>query len=131
MSEFPLVICPGCDAHIDPKRSACPGCGRCPGCGIKHVKTEVKICPNCNLPYSKCFQCPQCLELRYSEIEPPCENCGHPNDKSKLEDLVRYHAVVGAERRPISLGDLGCLIIIVAFFVLFIWSLISLKDWLN
>lgn len=130
MSELPLIRCLGCEeAVFEPTRTACPGCGRCPVCGSRRAK-KVKECPTCNVPYcSCCGRCPQCLKQRYSDID-PCE-CGHPNDKSKLEDLVRSHAVVGAERQPISLGDLGCLIIIVVFFALFIWSLISLKDWLN
>jgi len=127
MSEFPFIKCLGCEeAVFDPTRAACPGCGRCPHCGKKRAQ-EVKSCPECNLPYCTCCgRCPQCLELRYTDIG-PCE-CGHPNDELIIEKLVRYEAVVGAEKRPASIG---CIVASITLTALFIWGLVSLKAWLH
>ncbi|MFH1300656.1 MAG: hypothetical protein ABIK07_06310 [Planctomycetota bacterium] len=83
----------------------------------------MKTCPNCNLAYcSCCGRCPQCLELRYSEIG-PCE-CGHPKDAQQIEDLVRYHATVGAERRP---AETGCILVVVILLILFFIGMFTLK----
>jgi hypothetical protein len=39
----------GCDAIIDPRLPACPGCGRCPVCGDRRV--DVKSPRECGVPF--------------------------------------------------------------------------------
>lgn len=99
---YPVVRCVACNAVVAPTQPACPGCGRCLSCGSIRAK-ELKQCPKCDLPYCECCgRCPGCLELRYADLG-PCD-CGHPDDPAKIERLVRYCAVIGAETPPIAWG---------------------------
>jgi len=110
MSELPLVRCPGCNTAVAATRAVCPGCGRCLNCGQVRVK-KVKQCDKCSIPYCDCCgRCPKCLELRYEDVG-PCD-CGHPTDPDELEELVRYNAVMGAERRPTAIGCIIATIVI-------------------
>lgn len=122
MSDLPFIRCLGCETAIfDPTRAACPGCGRCPVCGVKRAKTELKTCPECELAYCECCgRCSKCAQLRYSEITTPCE-CGHPLDASKLEDLVRYEAAVGAQSRPTNWGCVLSFVSLIALILLLIY----------
>ncbi|HAW32083.1 MAG TPA: hypothetical protein DCY03_28930 [Planctomycetaceae bacterium] len=123
MSDLPFIRCLGCESTVfDPTRAACPGCGRCPVCGTRRFKTEVKTCPDCELPYCDCCgRCPQCAGLRYSEIITPCES-GHPQDAEKLADLVRYEAAVGAIRRPTPWGCILAALTLSAVVLLLIYA---------
>jgi len=112
MTDLPWIFCPGCNTAVAPTRPVCPGCGSCLGCGEKRAK-GVKQCPECDLPYCDCCgRCPGCLELRYEEFG-PCD-CGHPTNHEKLEELVRFNAVVGAETARMPLG---CVVTIIGMFV--------------
>ena len=123
MSEWPLVRCLGCHIVVEPTQPACPGCGACLNCGSRRSK-KIEQCPRCDVPYCDCCgRCPKCLELRYSDVG-PCD-CGHPTDEDKLESLVRYTAVIGAEKHPTPIG------LMVAFLALIILAVVGLILWLR
>jgi len=52
----------------------------------------------------------------------PCE-CGHPTGPSVAE-LVRYHAVTGAERRPMPIGCTIAMVVVLALVVLAVVGLV-------
>jgi len=118
MTDVALVCSPCCNTVIAPTLPVCPGCGRCPACGQKRAKA-VKQCPECDLPYCDCCgRCPGCLELRYADFG-PCD-CGHPTNHEKTHELVRFHAVVGAERAP---EPLGCMVTIIGLIAALIFGI--------
>lgn len=126
MIERTWIKCPGCEGVVDPTRAACPGCGNCLNCGRRRSKT-VTQCDTCDVPYCDCCgRCPVCLDLRYSEVG-PCE-CGHPNDEAKLDELVRYNAVVGAETQRMPFG---CVIALTGTLVLLGAGILWLFLWLR
>ena len=59
--------------------------------------------------------------MRYSDVG-PCD-CGHPTDASGIEEIVRYNAVVGAEKVPIPFG---CIFAIVVVFTLVVCAIVGL-----
>lgn len=122
MSELPWIRCPGCNAIVAPTRPVCPGCGHCINCGQIRAK-EVKQCPKCDIQYCDCCgRCPKCLELRYEDIG-PCD-CGHPADQEKLERLVRYNAVKGAQRPPMPIGCIAAIVVMLGVLIFgIVWML--------
>lgn len=129
IDDYTLIRCVDCEHAVFPStQTACPGCGRCPSCGLRRL-AKVTDCPQCSIPYCACCgRCPQCLGLRYADLDlGPCE-CGYPEDEARLKEVIRYHALVGAEPIPFSIGGL---IVFVVFCIVWFGSLIGLAVWLN
>lgn len=124
MTDRTLIICPGCCATVSATRTVCPGCGRCLNCGVNRV-TTVDQCPKCGTPYCECCgRCLECSEWRYSDIG-PCA-CGHPNDPSRLESLIRRHTIVAAEKAPLPAG---WIIAMIVFAALIICGIVGFMVW--
>ena len=109
-----LIRCPGCECIVDVADPACSACGRCLNCGDKRIQPIVE-CASCSVPLCECCQrCVGCGESPSIQLA-PCD-CGHPNNKTELSNLLKHHAI--SARKPPTDKPISSVLLIILVFVL-------------
>ena len=85
-----MIRCCGCQSIVSAQASACHNCGRCVNCGRQRSE-PILACSNCKTPICEC--CGRCLNCNDAPVVKIgiCE-CGHPDDPTKIKDLVDRHS---------------------------------------
>ena len=111
-SQF--IRCLGCQSVANASASACAACGRCLNCGIKRTEPILE-CPKCSTPLCDC--CRRCFDCGESpDIDlTPCD-CGHPNNKQALNELIERHGL--SSQKPKSIALAATMIIILGIILL-------------